>query len=306
MHALDHLHALQLMQQPGATDIIAILQDRWMFMIPVIVVLVIYAVTMDFRRFIAIVGGLTLFQLMWESIHASGVGFPFFSLQYTVPSNIDFYILSFPASAVLFKSIIPLSGSYILASMATKTMVDSKMDMVKDRGKKVLPHMASRVLASGMHVVMLIAIEPILANGETWLLGPYETFGNAVYFGVDPAYFLGSFLTAAISCLTVGVLEARIGYDEDEVFFDFENKRQASTRYQLAGFMIVIITLLISSCIALFIDVVMGMIDLVVVIPLLFILHVMLVKFSDARERANIGDFCKDNPGSFICDYDRR
>lgn len=304
MIALDLLASTFSIQQFPTIDFAYIFQERWMFIVPVIAIIVIYLLTMEIRRFITIIGLSLLFQFMWESIHMTRCGFPFFSLEYIVPRDIDFYIMTLPAGIVFIKGIIPLAGCYIFSSMATRKMIHSKMDMVSNRGRKVTPHMASGILGAGVYTIVIMIMEPLLANGSAWLLGQYERFGKPIYYGVDPMYFLGAFITAMVTYLVIGMLEARIEYDDedDDVFYDFEGVRQKSDRYQIVGFIIVTLTVVAFSFIALFIDITMGMIDIVVGIPCIFTLFLILSKFSDARERINVGKFCDDNPGSFLCD----
>lgn len=290
-------------QDLSLLDFATIFEDRWLMIVIIVALLIIYAVSNDFRRFLAIVGLLLALQLMWESINVIDGWFPFGSIVYTSPSNLEFHVMTVPISAVFIKTLVPMVSSYIFTSMATVKLVKSKIDMVKDRGKNLLGHVGSRFLGAGVHVIMLVIIEPVLVAGDQWALGNYETFtDNAIYFGVDPLYFLGSFITTAISFTIVSMLEARIGYDEEEVFFDYEHKVQSPVTYQYVGFIVLTFSAIAFSFIAMFLNVTMGMIDIVFAIPSIFFMFIILSHYSDVRESINVHNFCNDNPDSFLCD----
>lgn len=262
--------------------------------------------TMEFRRFLAIVGMGIVFQLMWESINVGirsmtgTIGIPYFTLYY-LPSPYDEFVIWVPWSAIFLKGIVYSCGSYVTASMAGRKFIDGKIDLVKDRGHRVVEHMTVGGFASLLYTISMIVLDPILVNGNGWFLGDYEAFGISTYFGVDPLYFLGCLGSSCASYILLGLIESRIEYHPEDVLYDYSNEKQKPFRHHEAGFFVLSCGVFIPSFFALVNYPVIGAVNFLVIIPIMYVVYIVIMRWASRRDDTLVGQFCKEHPGSFVC-----
>lgn len=287
-------------------DPYAFFELRWFIIAFLIVILVGYALLMDVRRFLTVVGLSFVFQLMWEMISV-GTDFPFFSLEYTVPKEAGLYLTIVPVTAIILKSLFYSVGAYVTVSMVTRKVIDAKIDATRDGGKKVWQHLFSGGLASVILTVSLMAVEPTLVSGNEWILGEFETFASGPkYFGVEWLYFVGVLLSSSITFATIALIESLIGFNKREAtMFNYEKDAQSSFKYQQFGFFAFFSSIIIPSFFTFFYNPSIATVNFILLIPLLIILLITFSKWSDSIDDMRLSRFCDDNPDSFVCRWSR-
>lgn len=283
-------------------DIVAIVEERWLLVAVICAVLAGYLFSMNFKRFLAIVMMSIVFQLMWETM-SLGIRFPYFSLYYVYHPEIDYYILTVPLSAILFKSIVYSTGSYMMASAAGRKYVNGKIDMVTDRGKRIVEHIIVGLFGAAILSLSYFIIEPLLASGSYWFLGSYEYFTRPGYFGVDYMYFVGVAVASSANFSVMSILEARIEgpRGREKPLFDFEGEEQSMRGRHKYAFIAFSMSLLLPAFISLLMNVSLGLSSFLVFIPAVYAMFGLTSWWSSRMDRGLVSKFCKKNPGSFVC-----
>ncbi len=290
-----------MMQRDHEMDPVLVLQERWWMIAIIMAAMIAYLATMDFRKFLAVVAMNIVFQLVWE-LTTTGTRYPFASLHYDYNPGLEIYMFTVPWSAILLKSIVYASSSYVITSAASLKVVEGHVDLVTDRGHKVIEHVTVGAMASITHAITMIAVEPLLANGSSWFLGPYEHFTFPLYFGVDPWYFAGVLASSLSSFMAIAVLDSRIGFPGAEpVLFNYEREKQGIKRSHATGFVIHATMLVIPSFFALFINSILALVNFLIVIPAVYVFLLFVSWNATRTDKKLVTNFCKKQPGSFLC-----
>jgi hypothetical protein len=276
-------------------------QQQWPLILILFAVLIIYLVVTEFRRFLAIIGMCFVFQLTWESIN-TGTDFPYFSLTYMY-NDIDLWVMDVSLTAIVLKSFIFSTGSYIVGSMAGRKFIDNKIDLVKNRGRRTVERMTIGVFSSIIYTLSMLAIEPVLAHGSLIGLGTYETFFSfPVYFGVDPRYFFGCIVTSAVNFVVIAMIESNIEYHPEEVMFNFEGEKQRSAKHHVVGLVVLNLGIFIPSILVVESLPEISVINLVIIIPAIYVTYFSIMTWSARANNSMVHDFCDGHPDSFLCD----
>lgn len=254
---------------------------------------------MDFRRFLAVVCMNIVFCLMWECISLGG-GFPYFTLRYIMPWKSEFMIGKIPTSAVFFKGVVYAAGSYLVSSMACREFTHSKIDLVKDRGRRINEHIISGIFASFVYTLAIIIIEPILVHADLFGMGIYEKFLINTYYGVDPLFFLGSLASSAVSFVVVSLLDANIHQDKPTALFDYETSVQSSRSYHRFAIVAFWGSIIIPAMMSPVISPALATIN-IVMLPFTAIVIALIWRFSTRKDDSMVRSFCDDHPDSFVC-----
>lgn len=282
-------------------DFMAILQERWFLVVGLAIVLFLYLFSMDFRRFLAIVPLVMILHLMWESISIASF-FPYSSLHYISPENLDYYMMLIPFSPIVLKSLVYMSGSYIVASMVGKKYTVNKVDMVLPPRKKIGEAMLISSFASILSTLSVTILEPVLVNSLSYGFGPYEEFTvSGFYFGVNPMYFAGwlasSFCTFSLTALG----ESNIEFKTEKILFEYEDRVQKPSKYQEIGFLVFILGLIIPAFMSIYIDVVLFFVNFFIIFPIIIILMLWFSKWASEMDDKSTKEYCIDHLDSSIC-----
>lgn len=229
--------------------------------------------------------------------------FPYAGLYYQSPENVDFHISVIPFSEIAIKSIVYYSSSYIIATMFGKKYLAPKVDIAMEPRKKMGESAYVAFFGSIISTVMIMIVEPILANSTSWGFGPYEGFNtNPVYFGVNPIYFAGWFIASFATFALMSLAESNIETNKAKVMYDYEERMQRPERYQDIGFVVFMGGILVPTILSLYVSLYLFLIDAFFIIPGLFLLLLWFSKWSLAVDRTKLDTYCEFHPGSLLCD----
>jgi uncharacterized membrane protein len=241
-----------------------------------------------------------VFQLMWEMLN-TGLRFPFGSLLYIAPGSVDLYIGIVPASALILKSLVFLTPSYLVASGTGRSFMKSHVDLVIDRGRNTKSSIFISVFGTMLSTLFTVIAEPVLANGSRWFLGSYERFNYGIYFGVNPAYFAGWAVSTFITFCVVSIAEANLGEKKEVIVYNYKKNVQSPRRHHEAGFLVFAMGLITCSFMALLVIPVAAIINFIVIIPMIGGLSTWFLYWSREMDNKMIKEYCKKQPDSFIC-----